>query len=112
MIGNKVYVFGGEDRLRRAVNDLFVLDMTSLEWSQPQVEGPSPTPRSAHVACVFEDRYLVVFGGGSVARCYNDLWVFDTQSNTWSNPKPGGTTPSARAGVPAQNMSGHGNIYP
>ena len=98
MIGNKVYIFGGEDRSRRAVADLFVLDMTSLQWSKPSIEGPVPTARSAHIACAVEDRFLLIFGGGSVARCFNDVWAFDTEASTWSSLKPAGPTPSARAG--------------
>lgn len=99
MLGNKVYVFGGEDRSRRAVAHLFVLDMTTLQWQQPVVEGLAPSARAAHTACAVDDRFLVIFGGGSVARCYNDVWVLDTHSNTWSCPKPSGTVPSARAGA-------------
>ena len=105
MIGNKVYIFGGEDRSRRAVADLFVLDMTSLQWSKPEVDGPLPTARSAHAACAVEDRFLLIFGGGSVARCYNDVWVFDTEAGTWSSLKPAGLAPSARAGDSSHQFS-------
>lgn len=105
MIGNKVYIFGGEDRSRRAVADLFVLDMTSLQWSKPEVDGLLPTARSAHVACAVEDRFLLIFGGGSVARCYNDVWAFDTEAGTWSSLKPAGPAPSARAGELHQPIS-------
>jgi len=38
MIGASVYVFGGEDRSRRAVNDLYVLDMATLAWSRPETQ--------------------------------------------------------------------------
>jgi hypothetical protein len=61
MIGASVFVFGGEDRSRRTVNDLYGLDMATLAWSRPAAEGVGPSPRSAHVACSFEDRYLCPF---------------------------------------------------
>lgn len=105
MIGNKVYIFGGEDRSRRAVADLYVLDMTSLQWSKPTVEGPAPTARSAHIACAVEDRFLLVFGGGSVARCFNDVWAFDTETSSWTSLKPAGPAPSARAGEGSLRIS-------
>lgn len=98
MVGNKVYIFGGEDKSRRAVNDLYVLDMDTLEWTKPEFEGPVPPARAAHIACTVEDRFLVVFGGGSVARCFNDLWVLDTSTQTWTQLKPAGPIPSPRAG--------------
>ena len=100
LIGNCIYVFGGEDKARRAVNDLYVLDLTTLEWSLPTASGAPPSARSAHVAAAVDDRFLLVFGGGSVARCYNDLWVLDTETGAWSNPRPEGTPPTPRAGAP------------
>ena len=102
MIGNKVYIFGGEDKSRRAVNDLYVLDMNTLQWSHPKIEGPGPSARAAHISCAVEDRYLMIFGGGSVARCYNDLWAFDTEKQTWSSLKPAGVIPTPRAGLSLQ----------
>ena len=107
-IGNKVYIFGGEDRSRRAVADLYVLDMTSLQWSKPDIQGPVPTARSAHIACAVEDRFLLVFGGGSVARCFNDVWAYDTETSNWSSLKPAGPAPVARAGeVPTYRHTQH-----
>lgn len=42
--------------------------------------GISPSPRSDHAAAVHADRYLLVFGGGSHATCFNDLHVLDLQT--------------------------------
>lgn len=143
-----MYLFGGEDRARRAIADLCVLDLTSLTWEVPAVEGGSPSARSAHVAAAVDDRcdcscsvipwqrthssqfsqlpscdtvgspsiarqesasssdgfdgrYLLIFGGGSVAHCFADLWLLDTETHTWSNPRPEGQTPAPRAGWPS-----------
>jgi hypothetical protein len=42
--------------------------------------GVPPSPTSNHTAAVHVDRYLIIFGGGSHATCYNDLHVLDLQT--------------------------------
>jgi hypothetical protein len=39
LVGNKVYLFGGEDAARRPQGDLFVLDLADMEWQSPDVTG-------------------------------------------------------------------------
>ena len=39
LVGNKVYLFGGEDVARRPHGDLFVLDLADMEWQLPEVSG-------------------------------------------------------------------------
>lgn len=42
--------------------------------------GSPPTPRSNHAAAVHAERYLLIFGGGSHATCFDDLHVLDLQT--------------------------------
>lgn len=42
--------------------------------------GTPPSPRSDHAAACHADRYLLIFGGGSHATCFNDLHVLDLQT--------------------------------
>lgn len=42
--------------------------------------GVPPSPRSDHAAAVHAERYLLIFGGGSHATCFNDLHVLDLQA--------------------------------
>ena len=46
-----------------------------------------------------QNRFLVVFGGGSVAHCYNDVSLLDTKTNEWSSPATDGVPPTPRAGA-------------
>lgn len=98
IIGSKVYVFGGEDARRKPLSELWTLDLSTLEWHRPETTGPAPAPRSAHAACAYRNRYIVMFGGGSVAICYDDLVVLDTQTMEWSRPATKGPVPPPRAG--------------
>lgn len=99
-MGAKVYVFGGEDVSRRPHGDLYIMDMVCQQWTKAETTGTPPSPRSAHVAASYMERYLLIFGGGSVAHCYNDLHVLDTLTLAWSQPASVGTPPSPRAGSP------------
>lgn len=98
LVGSSLWVFGGEDAGRKALGDVSVLDLSTQVWSQPQVSGKGPSPRSASAMAVYQDRYLLVFGGGSVATCFSDLFVLDTQAMAWSQPLQQGAKVSPRAG--------------
>ena len=53
LLGSRIYVFGGEDPLRKPLNDLWFLDLESVTWSQPQPEGtPPPSKICPHLRCI------------------------------------------------------------
>lgn len=108
LLGNKVYIFGGEDAARRPLSDLYVLDLGTLVWEKLTTsQNQLPTPRSAHVGTTYLDRYILYFGGGSVASCFDDLVVFDTQRLKWHVPIVTGRKPSPRAGHSAAVLRNH-----
>ncbi|KAM0787491.1 hypothetical protein ACM66B_003564 [Microbotryomycetes sp. NB124-2] len=93
---------------------MYLLDLATLEWTikwqAATSDRPGPRPRYFHSAEVWRDR-IVVFGGESYTQgetteqdpseegqleTLADLWVFDTQTATWSHPEL-----DARAGVEA-----------
>ena len=39
MVGSRLFVFGGEDVLRRPLGELLVLDMQTMQWSRPETTG-------------------------------------------------------------------------
>lgn len=98
LINGKVYIFGGEDAKRRPLSELWILDLATLEWDRPTTTGTQPAPRSGHSACAFQNRYIFVFGGGTVANCFDDLNVFDTQTLEWLVAEVEGPAPPPRAG--------------
>ncbi|KAE8728476.1 Acyl-CoA-binding domain-containing protein 4 [Hibiscus syriacus] len=59
--------------------------------------GVPPSLRSGHAAALRAERYLLIFGGGSHATCFNDLHVLDLQTMEWSRPTQG-KIPVPRAG--------------
>ncbi|AES82479.1 putative FERM/acyl-CoA-binding protein, 3-helical bundle [Medicago truncatula] len=98
LVGNTLVIFGGQDAKRTLLNDLHILDLETMTWDEIDAVGVPPSPRSDHTAAVHVDRYLLIFGGGSHATCYNDLHVLDLQTMEWSRPTQQGEIPTPRAG--------------
>ncbi|KAE9598133.1 putative FERM/acyl-CoA-binding protein, 3-helical bundle [Lupinus albus] len=98
LVGSSLVVFGGQDAKRTLLNDLHILDLETITWDEIDALGVPPSPRSDHTAAVHVDRYLLIFGGGSHATCYNDLHVLDMQTMKWSRPTQQGEVPTPRAG--------------
>ncbi|KAI9084784.1 hypothetical protein K1719_033190 [Acacia pycnantha] len=98
LVGTNLVIFGGQDAKRTLLNDLHILDLETLTWDEIDAAGMPPSPRSDHAAAVHAERYLLIFGGGSHATCYNDLHVLDLQAMEWSRPAQLGEIPTPRSG--------------
>ncbi|RZC52499.1 hypothetical protein C5167_020923 [Papaver somniferum] len=99
LVGTTLVIFGGEDASRSLLNDLHILDLETMTWDDIDTVGMPPSPRSDHAAAVHAERYLLIFGGGSHATCFNDLHVLDLETMEWSRPKQQGSIPTPRAGL-------------
>jgi dynein heavy chain len=98
LVGEFVYLFGGND-FRRPPGpnaELFKLDISGSDFYWTKVENTSngrwPEPRSHHTAIAISPTKMLIFGGfRSSSIRYNDLWIYDTTSNEWSQPHPAQT---------------------
>ncbi|XVE65657.1 hypothetical protein DITRI_Ditri08aG0017600 [Diplodiscus trichospermus] len=67
-------------------------------WKQKEkYRGTRPSPRSNHVATLYDDKTLFIFGGTSKSRTLNDLYSLDFETMIWSRIKIQGFHPSPRA---------------
>ncbi|EEF49864.1 acyl-CoA-binding domain-containing protein 4 [Ricinus communis] len=98
LVGTSLVIFGGQDAKRSLLNDLHILDLESMTWDEIDAVGVPPSPRSDHAAAVHAERYILIFGGGSHATCFNDLHVLDSKNMEWTRPTQQGKLPSPRAG--------------
>ncbi|CAI5950932.1 unnamed protein product [Closterium sp. NIES-65] len=109
----KILLFGGfYDNLRdvRYFNDLHVLDLNDMKWSQvkPKPGAAWPSPRSAFQFAAHQDEVYVYGGyfkdhardadGKDKGVVLSDLWLLDPRSYEWNKVKRLGSPPSARAG--------------
>lgn len=81
-------------------NDLHQLHPQSRQFTRIQTSGPAPSARSGH-RMIFWRHFLILFGGfhdtSSITKYHNDLWVFDTVEEKWTEIKSG-RAPEARSG--------------
>ncbi|KAK1416600.1 hypothetical protein QVD17_32391 [Tagetes erecta] len=98
LVGSKLIMFGGEDKHRRLLNDVNVLDLETMIWNVAETTKTPPAPRCDHTAAVHVDRYLLIFGGCSHSTFFNDLHVLDMETLEWSQPQIQGNLVIPRAG--------------
>uniref|UniRef100_A0A5B7ANG1 Putative acyl-CoA-binding domain-containing protein 4 n=1 Tax=Davidia involucrata TaxID=16924 RepID=A0A5B7ANG1_DAVIN len=98
LVGSRLLMFGGEDKHRRLLNDVHVLDLETMAWDVLETTQTPPAPRFDHTAAVHAERYLLIFGGCSHSIFFNDLHVLDLQTMEWSQPQIQGDLVTARAG--------------
>ncbi|KAM1157410.1 hypothetical protein TB2_027592 [Malus domestica] len=98
LVGSRLIMFGGEDRSRRLLNDVNVLDLETMTWDVMEATQTPLAPRFDHTAAVHAERYLLIFGGCSHATFFNDLHVLDLQAREWSQPQIQGDLVAPRAG--------------
>jgi hypothetical protein len=69
-------ISNGLDGEQRLFNDLFVLDLKSMQWVEPRTGGTFPSPRYAHTLALHgeEETEVVIFGG---IQAKNALTVVD-----------------------------------
>lgn len=81
--GRHMAVFGGGSH-SICYNDIYVLDLETYEWTQPEVHGDVlPVPRAGHAAALVGSKWYIVGGGdnkGGVA----ETMVLDTETWEWS----------------------------
>ncbi|KAI9305180.1 hypothetical protein BJ944DRAFT_162201 [Cunninghamella echinulata] len=102
MIGEMMYVFGGCNQ-KTTFSHLYILDMDTLTWSRPRTFGDCPPPCRAHSCNVVEvlegkqkASYLYVFGGGDGPKYYNELYILNVDTLTWTKPQIKGDIVSPR----------------
>lgn len=75
-------IFGGSSH-STCFNDLYLLDLQTLEWSQPDAQGAHITPRSGHAGAMIDENWYIV-GGGDNASGSTDTVVINASKFVWS----------------------------
>uniref|UniRef100_H3D8J0 Kelch repeat-containing protein n=1 Tax=Tetraodon nigroviridis TaxID=99883 RepID=H3D8J0_TETNG len=79
----KIYVFGGWDT-PVCYNDMYMLDLGLMEFSEVKTTGKAPSPRSWHGSATLSDTKFLIHGGYNGSNALQDTFVFDTDTNTWT----------------------------
>ena len=84
-------MFGGYNG-KNANAELWKFDLKEMTWSQPIVTGPSPSARYSHSASVVGSKFLVIVGGYDGVVNKSDVFVFNSEKNTWVQPLLSGSS--------------------
>lgn len=88
VVGTQMYVFGGyggSGYARRDFNDVHALDLDTWEWRPVECTGIVPEARSGHQS-VAVNEFIYVIGGWNSMSQFDNMYVLDTSTNTWSKP--------------------------
>lgn len=70
--------------LGRAKNDLYELDLSTMEWRALQASGDPPSPRYGHAVVIVGNKMLL-YGGTDGASTFGDLYVLDLGTAAFNN---------------------------
>ncbi|KAF9105751.1 hypothetical protein BGX27_009476 [Mortierella sp. AM989] len=111
---SKYYLFGGLDPTGKGFNELYVLDLSSinLAWILLVGKGTAPAARSS-MACAATKNMLIIWGGIGVGALNNSTPVlYDIANNNWdvtqftgSGASPPGSGPSSDP-LPTSSIGG------
>lgn len=92
-------VFGGGSH-STCFNDLHVLDLQTMEWSQPQLQGHLLTPRAGHAGVTIGENWYIV-GGGDNKSGVSETLVLNMSKLVWSVV----TTVDGRVPIASEGLS-------
>ncbi|CAG5125796.1 unnamed protein product [Candidula unifasciata] len=94
-----IFVFGGATQTG-SLNDVQSLDVSAGMWSNVEVSGTPPAPRTHHSSSVIGPKVYFYSGGHQGADPVGDrrLHCLDTSTMTWFNMAPLGEPPKPRHG--------------
>ncbi|KAJ3277899.1 hypothetical protein HK104_002857, partial [Borealophlyctis nickersoniae] len=111
ILGSSFYLYGGHDGDIRSEN-LFRIDLTTYTLTRINASGTSPGGRKDHCIAALSDTKFIMHGGlhaNDSMGYVNNVHIYDTQSNTWTDVTPDNSTssaPSARFGTGCTVLNG------
>ena len=97
LVGSRMFAFAGQGTTG-TFRDMNFLDLVEWTWVPVSVTSASPSARFFH-ASLLVGRKIVIHGGwDGHLQCMGDLWVFNSETFTWLQPKCAGAIPSPRYG--------------
>uniref|UniRef100_A0A0D6R7M9 ACB domain-containing protein n=1 Tax=Araucaria cunninghamii TaxID=56994 RepID=A0A0D6R7M9_ARACU len=92
-------IFGGGSH-STCFSDLHVLDLQTMEWSQPKMQGTLPTPRAGHAGVTLGENWYIV-GGGDNKSGVSETMVLNMSILVWSVV----TTVQGRVPIASEGLS-------
>lgn len=97
IIGTRMFIFGGKGPKDVVYKDVYFLDLVEWVWVPVNTISNAPPARFFHAAEAV-GRKIVIQGGWDGEEVFADLWIFNTESFVWMQPRTAGFGPSPRYG--------------
>jgi len=107
--GNSLFVFGGCHLDAACYNDMYAYNTNQSTWDAIPLKDVVPAERGRHTATLFGKDEIYIIAGLSNSGFRNDVFIFNTESKTFTLPAVSEPGPTPRAGHSAA-VWGH-NIY-
>ena len=113
MPGDGMFIFGGHFTNTQRLNDAYCLDTKNFVWKRVPGSPKEPLPNNDHIEgwpdaranhslVLSEDGKIYMFGGHGGAnfqrQAFNDLWMFDCETEKWTEIEPENNPPEGRGG--------------
>jgi len=109
LVGSRMFVFGGRGPNGVLFRDMHFLDLQTWTWVPVNATSGGPTPRFYNGSLVVGRKIVIHGGWNGEQKCFGDMWVFDTDTFTWVQPKTGGLNPPPIYGH-TMNLTANGHI--
>ena len=102
-----VLLFGGNNG--NDLDDTWTFDLSNNKWKK--VDTKSPSPRFFHAMASLRDNdKVLLFGGLDDTHNFDDTWLFNQSTSTWTTNTNSPTSPSAREGHSMATLGIDGNV--
>eukprot|EP01080_Neovahlkampfia_damariscottae_P011905 gene11905-5311_t len=84
----KIICFGGEQQPDwKFLNDIFELNLFTLQWKRIETKGDIPSERHSH-SCLLYDNQMIIHGGINSISISKDIYSLNLDTYTWKELQP------------------------
>ncbi|CAG8433759.1 11081_t:CDS:1 [Ambispora gerdemannii] len=83
---DKLVIFGGMDAEDQFCNDIVYLNLKTMTWERPVVQGNIPPGRAKHSATIYQDKLYIVGGTMEEGEVLMGVNCLDLITWTWEEP--------------------------
>ena len=84
IIDNNLYIYGGCGHGGVPLQDIWTYSFNNGTWEELQPRGEIPLARASHSSVVYDNRYIIIYGGWNFEKFFSDIWAYDIVDNHWT----------------------------
>jgi hypothetical protein len=84
-IANMATIYGDDKAVLFGDGKTWVYDLSANSWTNKNPSGNKPISRGYHtMVSIYNDDKIVLYGGYNGTVKFNDTWIYDLSTNTWT----------------------------